>query len=398
MKNTRMKATLSLSIAMALAVPFVVSMIFCNSLALASQKQPRQVDEKADATKIEKYRYSGPYAYKNLAVFLIHAKDGKDTAKFMTLQQGLEHKKAVVSETGTVNTLVIENVSDDVHIYIQSGDIVRGGKQDRTIGYDYVVPPKSGKIQLSSFCVESGRWRRRGHEKVDEFSVSDNALPSKGLKLASNYNRSQSSVWQEVASIQDKLSHNLGKSVRSEQSASSLELTLENEEVKKAIQEYVDAFSHLVQGRKDAVGCAFAINGKLNSADVYASGDLFRRLWPKLLQASSIEAIAELQKTSAFVHPAVHSVETFLQNDEEAKIHEKQIDEQLRAITRRSKNKVVFETYKAGEQKPLHKSYIHVDPNSLRQESQPMQNSQTRLNIRSLNQQQDQHSSRRSEP
>ncbi len=41
----------------------------------------------------------------------------------------------------------------------------------------------------------------------------------------------------------------------------------------------------------DIVGYVFAVNGKLNSADVYPSNGLFRKMWGKLLTASAIEAI-----------------------------------------------------------------------------------------------------------
>lgn len=369
MKTMTRKVTLCLGLAVVVAV----------SIPASAQQAPRA----------EKYALSGPYAYKNLAVFLIHAKDVKDKTKFITLQEALEEKKVTVGETGTVNKLVIENVSDDVHVYIQSGDIVRGGKQDRTIGCDYVVPPKSGKIPLSSFCVESGRWRQRGSEKPHEFSVSNNALPTRGLKVAANYSRSQGGVWREVADVQDKLSHNLGQPVRSKQSASSLELTLENKEVKRAVQEYVDAISRLIEGKKDVVGFVSAINGELNSADVYASAGLFKKVWPKLLKSCSVEALAELQKTRAFSHPTAQLAAAFLQNDDQAKIHERQINDQLRVITRQSKDRIVFETYEAGKQKALHKSYIRVDPERLQQEAQQTQSPQTRRSITNSIQQQE---------
>ena len=280
MKNVRVKVTLSLSMATVLMVSVVLSMMLPYTLAFASEREALQVDKKANATRTSKNHISGPYAYKNLAIFLIHAKEKKDTTKFMTLEEALDQKKVTISETGTVNTLVIENVSDDVHVYIQSGDIVRGGKQDRTLGYDYVIPPRSGKTPIGSFCVERGRWQQRGNEKADEFSVSNKVLPSKGLKIATNYSRSQGSVWKEVDTIQNKLNRNLGQSVRSKKSASSLELTLENIEVKKAMQEYVNAFSRLIEDRDDIAGFAFAINGKIDGADVYSSTTLFKKLWP----------------------------------------------------------------------------------------------------------------------
>jgi hypothetical protein len=378
MKNVRMKPTLWSALAVAIVASIAVGTMLPGTPILASEREAPQVG---------KHSLSGPYAYKNLAIFLIHAKDVKEATKFLTLQEALEQKKATVTETGTVNTLVIENVADDVHIYIQCGDIVRGGKQDRTIGNDYVIAPKSGKIQLSSFCVESGRWRQRGDEKAHEFSASTNALPSKGLKVAANYSQSQSDVWQEVADVQNKLSHNLGKSVKSQQSASSLELTLDDKQVKKAVQEYVDALSRLVDGRKDVVGFVSAINGKLNTADVYGSAELFGRLWPKLLQACSVEALAELQKTSEFTHPTAESAAAFLQNDDEAKIHQRQIDEKLRVVTRQGKDKIVFETYRTGEQEALHKSYIRADSKLLQQQKQPTQSQQIRSNITNSNRQ-----------
>lgn len=336
-----------------------------------------------DSAKSEQYIISGPHTYKNLAVYLIHGKDKIKDAKFMTLKDALEQKKVTVFETGTVNTLMVDNSSNDVYIYIQSGDIVRGGKQDRTVGYDYIIPPQSGKMPLDSFCVESGRWQKRGNEQDGNFSVSENLLSSKDLKLAAKYSGSQHDVWNEVQKAQDKLGGNLGQSVRSEQSASSLELTLENKDVKKTVQEYIDALLGVVVDSNDIVGFAFAVNGKINSAEVYASNDLFRKLWPKLLQASSVEALAELQKTDKFDLPATASVAAFLQSDENAKRSDKQINEQIKMVTRESKDKIEFETYRAGEQQAIHKSYISVDPNSLKRENQKMQNENLQQQIQS---------------
>ena len=37
---------------------------------------------------------------------------------------------------------------------------------------------------------------------------------------------------------------------------------------------------------KDIVGFAFAINGRINSAEIYPSNGLFAKMWPKLLKSS----------------------------------------------------------------------------------------------------------------
>jgi len=42
------------------------------------------------------------------------------------------------------------SVPKQVDLFIQAGDIVKGGKQDRTIGTDFVVPARSG-----AYCTAS---------------------------------------------------------------------------------------------------------------------------------------------------------------------------------------------------------------------------------------------------
>ena len=93
--------------------------------------------------------------------------------------------------------------------------------------------------------------------------------------------------------VQDGLSSNLGAPVQAAASQSSLQLSLENEKLKDAQDAYLEAL--LKEGEKadDVVGYVFAINGKLNSAEVYPSNGLFRKMWPKLLKASVTEAIGQ---------------------------------------------------------------------------------------------------------
>jgi hypothetical protein len=61
------------------------------------------------------------------------------------------------------------------------------------------------------------------------------------------------------------------------------------------------------------IGYGFAINGKINSADVYASHELFLKLWPKLLNASSVEAVADEQAGKSYPAPAAKEVTDLFQ-------------------------------------------------------------------------------------
>src|SRR4029079_8804388 len=57
---------------------------------------------------------------------------------------------------GEVNRLVIDNKGDKA-IFVLAGTLVKGGKQDRQIAQDFIIPP--GKtVPVDAFCVEHGRW------------------------------------------------------------------------------------------------------------------------------------------------------------------------------------------------------------------------------------------------
>ena len=126
-----------------------------------------------DPVTVSNYRLSGPYTHKNLTVFLIHGKD-QTNKTFLTLQEALAQKKVKVYETKEVNELAIQNLSNQ-DIYVQAGDIVRGGDQDRMISIDFIVPPRSGRMPIAAFCVESGRWNKRGNEGNASFASSENS-------------------------------------------------------------------------------------------------------------------------------------------------------------------------------------------------------------------------------
>src|SRR5689334_14130550 len=100
---------------------------------------------------------TGPYTHDNLSIYLLHGPDRSNGAKYLTLQEALDQKKVIVHETGSVNELAVENVGDD-DVYIQAGEIVKGGQQDRTLGTDVIITKAMGKVPIASYCVEHGRW------------------------------------------------------------------------------------------------------------------------------------------------------------------------------------------------------------------------------------------------
>ncbi len=310
----------------------------------------------------DEYRLEGPFTQGNLTVFLIHGKDRIKGQTFITLQEALVQKKVIVRETRSVNELSIENISSE-EVYVQSGDIVKGGQQDRMMAVDLILPPRSGKVPISAFCVENGRWSKRGTEEATVFNSSANVIAGRDLKLAAKNAESQGEVWRQVAVAQDKLSANTGTRVNGAASPTSFQLALENKKVQASADNYVKALGTIVNGKPDVIGYVFAINGKINSADVYASSTLFKKLWPKLLQASAIEATAELRRGEKFAAPPADAVKGFL-DDSPKGTDEKQKDvsPRVQMVTRESKETVFFETRdKAKSDTWVHRNYIKKD-------------------------------------
>lgn len=303
------------------------------------------------------YRLSGPYTHKNLTVFLVHGKD-QTSRTFLTLQEALAQKKVRVYETKEVNELVIKNFSNE-NIYVQAGDIVRGGEQDRMISIDFIVPPKSGRMPIDAFCVESGRWNKRGNEEAAVFSSSENGVVSKEIKLAAKSAKSQQEVWETVKVAQDKLGRNVGGSVQDRTSTSSLELSVESPKVKATTAAYLKSLSGILQNKSNVIGYVFAINGKVNSADIYASHALFAKLWPKLIKSSAVEAVAEIQNGIEHKPVTGESVEAFLAESEQASASTKDVTAHVRLVTREDDKNAFYETQDRTQKDGfVHRNYI----------------------------------------
>lgn len=303
------------------------------------------------------YRISGPFTHKNLTIFLIHGKNMMEGRSFLTLQEALEQKKAVVYETKSVNELAIENRSDQ-DVYVQAGDIVKGGQQDRVLAVDLIVPPRSGRMPIAAFCVESGRWNKREGERAEVFSSAAEVVVTKDLKLAAKSAKSQGAVWENVTVTQDKLSENVGTRVNSTVSESSLQLAVENRQVQETAAGYTRALAGVVKGKDDVIGYVFAINGAVNSADVYGSSELFRKLWPKLLKANAIEAISEMRKEQKFEPTTAENVKIFLAEAESSKASEKEVTARISLLTREDDKSILFETQDRIRKRWIHRNYI----------------------------------------
>lgn len=338
-----------------IAICLLVALSVTLFVARTARTEPL---EPQDTTSGSNYRLSGPYTHKNLTIFLVHGKELMPGKSFLTLQEALAQKKVIVYETKDVNELAIRNLSNQ-DVYVQAGDVVRGGEQDRMISTDFIVPPRSRRMPIAAFCVESDRWNRRGNEAPVSFSSSNNSVATKELKLAAKRSNSQEAVWENVKVAQTKLSENLSVTVAAASSPTSYELAVSNSAVIAGGNEYIKALSGILRGKRDVIGYVFAINGKVNSADVYASRALFMKLWPKLLRASAVEAIGELNQAEAAQPVTNETISAFLSESERATGATKDVTHRVKLVTREDDKNIFFETQdRAAKDAWIHRNYI----------------------------------------
>lgn len=304
------------------------------------------------------YKISEPVSYKNLSIFLIHGKDENTKGNILTLQEALDRKLFVVYETSDVNELEVENLSKEFDVFIQSGDIVKGGKQDRVLAVSIIIPARSGRVSIEAFCVESGRWTKRGNEESDKFTNSNDRIVTKELKIAANGERSQQEVWKQVSEAQSKLGKAVGGSVASTTSSSSLQLSLENRQVASNVDDYMRQLSGAINGKSDVIGYAFSINGQINSADIYVSNALFKKVWLKMLKAAATEAVASAHGVRLAEPAKADAVKTFIDDSERAAANEKSVGSGAELVTREDKDNVMYEARDAKTKAVIHKTYV----------------------------------------
>jgi hypothetical protein len=308
--------------------------------APARKTAPANLDRVAETLQVADSK-----SHENLTIYLLEGEDRADTKRVLTLAEALAKEKTVtVKETGNVNELTVENHDPKHTVFIMAGDIVKGGKQDRTLATDLPLMTKSGPVPISAFCVEQGRWRARGTEDVSTFSSSTKIVASKEGKIAIRSKKQQGEVWQSVAKTQEKIGGKIGKPIAAAASPTSLQLSLEDKDLKKKNDGYMGALREIVEKSERSIGFVCLINGHINSAEIFAGHDLFRRAWPKLLEAAATEAIAEQNEKPADKSATAETMKEFLVASEDTTASKEQIHGSYWSVTGENGTAFIFQT------------------------------------------------------
>jgi hypothetical protein len=275
--------------------------------------------------------------YENLTIFPVLSASEADTTAFATLDEALASGDAVVTEQGNylrrsrdgatrpgiasgpqVNQLVLVNRGKKP-LLLLAGEVVSGGKQDRIIGKDRLVPAGAEPLPLDVFCVEQGRWTGGS----DRFAAAKMMVhPSVREKAA--FEQDQSKVWAAVRGESASTSASAPASgvgtpstggraapaAAPQISAQSLSTVIVESAPtgsygkiynSTAVGPSVESFSRKIQARfrrattglkgQHVVGVVVAYGGEVAWGDIFASSELFDAYWPKLLRSYVVEAL-----------------------------------------------------------------------------------------------------------
>ncbi|PYY14521.1 MAG: hypothetical protein DMG60_19865, partial [Acidobacteria bacterium] len=261
------------------------------------------------------YKVLNPISHGNLTIFPVATSITHDTSGFITLDEGIRSGEVVVTEGGRtgglirgphhripvsgpqVNSLVLVNNSKRPLILL-AGEIVTGGKQDRVVAKDRVIPAESDPVDLGVFCVEPGRWT----ETSVQFSTMKSQMAQPSVRSKAMIAKDQQQVWNSVGEANGAIMGAIGGSAGAAPgppppAPSSYAKTFDDERVRKAIADQAapveQSYSSSIRQLRDqhAVGIVVAVGGRLIWADLFASTALLEKYWPKLVRSYAAEAI-----------------------------------------------------------------------------------------------------------
>jgi hypothetical protein len=330
----------------AVAFPLIaVLLIDSGAESRAAGPGPSAAMAKSGPRGVTNWRLAEPISYQNLTVFPVLSSEQEDTSEFATLDDALASGAAVISERGNymrrtrdgsvvqptggadVNQLVLVNRGKKP-LLLLAGEVVSGGKQDRIIAKDRIVPIGAEPLPLDVFCVEHGRWTDGG----DKFAAAQLMVhPSVREKAA--FDQNQGEVWAAVrsgstASVTESItvessgagagvgsaapsprisSNTVNATIASAAPTESYRKIYKSSPIGGSVETYAQEidrrFQRATSGLKGdhVVGVVIAYGDEVAWSDIFASSQLFETYWPKLLRSYVVEALARpeiVQKVS----------------------------------------------------------------------------------------------------
>jgi len=221
-------------------------------------------------------RIGSPYTYEQFAIYPLVSQEGFGRAReILTLSEAMhrgwieisESSREIVSELSLVNR-------GPRHVLAMSGELIEGGKQNRTVRQDILLPPQRVPIILPVFCIEKERW-----SSGDSGFKSADALAHPRLRREAASGASQDMIWHEVDIT--------ARSLNVTSATHDYTRIAETADVRRQADEVAGEFARFAP--RSTVGMVAVTRGRIMAADVFTDADLFARERDSLCRSYAVE-------------------------------------------------------------------------------------------------------------
>jgi hypothetical protein len=223
-----------------------------------------------------------PVVVGGLAVYLVidTAASQAPAGNYKLLSQALADGTLTIQEVdagGSVPVLKAHN-KGTVEVLAMAGDVVNGGKQDRVVTQDVLIPPSKEPQPISVNCVERSRWAADGQGL--SFSYAGRA--ESGLSKTVQVDKDQGSTWSKVA----ELNSSRGQAP----STGTYQASLDDGQIRAKLDASLQQLRPVADPK--AVGVVVALQGALQTAEIYDNPALFQSSRDALLRSLVLDALA----------------------------------------------------------------------------------------------------------
>ncbi|MFN8393076.1 MAG: DUF6569 family protein [Bacteroidia bacterium] len=253
---------------------------------------PQETQQAIQQLSIESYRNADGHVRMYQQLQANHVIEVSPDANWND-DEGLEVQQRIINNLDggagdAVNQLYIENTGNDT-LFIMAGEVVKGGKQDRVIAMDMVIPPHSEPVDLSVYCVEHGRWSYGATDAADGFTGHAN-VANTSVRKAAIVEKEQTAVWSKVEEV------TLANDAVSE--TGTLNSLEGDADYQQELKEYEAKFADLPSSGVAVVGVVAVTGDRVIACDLFATPDLFKNAFPDLLKSYASEAITSGSKVT----------------------------------------------------------------------------------------------------
>lgn len=228
--------------------------------------------------------YDSAWEYKSLQLVPIRPKNpaGKPAPRVISLNRAIQEGSATISERGSASTenvhwLRVNNKSGKT-IFVASGQMFTGGRQDRMIAKDTMLEPTGKDQYIPVMCIEEGRWS----EKEKKLLYSNYA--NMKLRQVLDKSKNQALVWKEIFSQLD--------SANFSSSTFAYNALKQNKGYQAKEEEYFNYFiDKFKKSDSSMVGFVCVSGNKVVGCDIFAYKEMFYDELEPLLYGYISEAL-----------------------------------------------------------------------------------------------------------